>query len=120
MLYRGSYTSAYVLLNLSNELGKKDKMRGLPSILSLFRNEFDKFNITRARILEWDRLKGLNSHPNLLQIITVYFAELTSQRIVLTVGNHFPFLDEKHAKRHYRKPVALRGSDKCKKSQAQK
>ena len=27
-----------------NELGKRDKMRGLPSILSLFRNEFNKFN----------------------------------------------------------------------------
>ena len=25
---RGSYMSAYVLLNLSNELGKRDKMRG--------------------------------------------------------------------------------------------
>ena len=32
--------SAHVLLNLFNELGKRDKMRGLPSILSLFRNEF--------------------------------------------------------------------------------
>ena len=30
----------YVLLNLLNELGKRDKMRGLPNILSLFRNEF--------------------------------------------------------------------------------
>ena len=29
--------SAHVLLNLLNELGKRDKMRGLPSILSLFR-----------------------------------------------------------------------------------
>ena len=28
--------SAYVLLNLLNELGKRDKMPGLPSILSLF------------------------------------------------------------------------------------
>ena len=46
--YRGSYMSAHVLLNLSNELGKRDKMRGLPSILSLFRNEFNKFNNTRA------------------------------------------------------------------------
>ena len=27
--------SAHVLLNLSNELGKKDKMRGLPSTLSV-------------------------------------------------------------------------------------
>ena len=31
--------SAHVLLNLLNELGKIDKMRGLSSILSLFRNE---------------------------------------------------------------------------------
>ena len=30
--------SAHVLLNLLNELRKRDKMRGLPSILSLFRN----------------------------------------------------------------------------------
>ena len=36
--------SAHVLLNLLNETGKSDKMRGLPSILSLFRNEFNKFN----------------------------------------------------------------------------
>ena len=28
--------SAHVLLNFLNELGKRDKMRGLPSILSLF------------------------------------------------------------------------------------
>ena len=41
---RESYMSAHVLLNLLNELGKRDKMRGLSSILSLFRNEFNKFN----------------------------------------------------------------------------
>ena len=44
--------SAHILLNLLNELRKRDKMRGLPSILSLFRNEFNKFNNTRARILD--------------------------------------------------------------------
>ena len=44
--------SDHVLLNLLNELGKSDKMRGLPSILSLFRNEFNKFNNTRARMLD--------------------------------------------------------------------
>ena len=38
--------SAYVLLNLLNKLRKRDKMRGLPSILFLFRNEFNKFNYT--------------------------------------------------------------------------
>ena len=34
--------SAHVLLILLNELGKRDKRRGLPSILSLFRNELNK------------------------------------------------------------------------------
>ena len=38
--------SAHVLLNLLNKLGKRDKMRGLPS------NEFNKFNNTRARMLD--------------------------------------------------------------------
>ena len=32
--------SAHVLLNLLNELRIRDKMRGLSSILSFFRNEF--------------------------------------------------------------------------------
>ena len=44
--------SAPVLLNLLNELWKGDKMRGLPSILLLFRNELNKFNNTGARILD--------------------------------------------------------------------
>ena len=43
--------SARVLLNLLNELGKSDKMRGLPTLLLLFRNEFNKFNNTRAWML---------------------------------------------------------------------
>ena len=44
--------SAHVLLNLFYELGKSDKMRGLTSILSLFRNEFDQLNYTEARMLD--------------------------------------------------------------------
>ena len=44
--------SAHVLLNLLNELRNKDKVRGLPSILSLFRNEFNEFNNTRAQMLD--------------------------------------------------------------------
>ena len=38
--------SAHLLLNLLEELRKSDKMRGLLSILLLFRNEFNKFNKT--------------------------------------------------------------------------
>ena len=49
---RESYMGAHVLLILLNELGKSDKMRGMPSILSLLCNKFNKFNNTRARILE--------------------------------------------------------------------
>ena len=40
--------SAHVLLNLLNEFRKRD----LLSILSLFRNEFNKFNNTGARMLD--------------------------------------------------------------------
>ena len=36
--------SAHVLLILLNELGKRDKMRGLSSVFSLYHNEFNKFN----------------------------------------------------------------------------
>ena len=49
---RGSYMSANVLLILLNKLGKRDKMRGLTNILSLFRNKFNKFNNIRARMLD--------------------------------------------------------------------
>ena len=44
--------SVHVLLSLLNELRKRDKMQGLPLILSLFRNKFHKFNKTRARMLD--------------------------------------------------------------------
>ena len=44
--------SAHVLLNELKELRKRDKMQGLPSILLLFCNEFNKFNKTRAQILD--------------------------------------------------------------------
>ena len=44
--------SAHVLLNLLNELGKSDKLQGLPSILLPFCNEFNKSNNTRARMLD--------------------------------------------------------------------
>ena len=46
---RGSNVSVLVLLNLLNELGDRDTMRGLLSIL--FRNELNKFNNTEGRML---------------------------------------------------------------------
>ena len=52
---------AHVLLILLHELGKRDKMQGLSSILSLFRNEFNKFNKTRIN-LSYDIKITLKSH----------------------------------------------------------
>ena len=53
--------SAHVLLNLLNELGKRDKIRGLPSILSLFRTSLIN---PRARILDsiYHMTNTLKSH----------------------------------------------------------
>ena len=42
--------SAHVLLNLLNDLGKKIRCETMPSILSSFSDEFNKFNNTGARM----------------------------------------------------------------------
>ena len=44
--------STHGLLILLNEFGKRDKMRGFPSISSRFGDEFNKFNNTRAQMLD--------------------------------------------------------------------
>ena len=49
----GHYISAHVLSNLSNEFGKSDKVRGLLSIISLFLNEFNTFNNTGVRMVDY-------------------------------------------------------------------
>ena len=56
--------SAHVLLNLLNKIGKRDQMRGLPSILFLFGNELNIFNKTRARMLDsiYHMANSLKSH----------------------------------------------------------
>ena len=41
-----------MFIEFMNEFGKRDKMRGLSSILSFFRNEFNKLKITEARMLD--------------------------------------------------------------------
>ena len=56
--------SAHVLLNLLNELGKGDKMGGL-----LFRNEFNKFNNTSARMLDSIYHMTLRLLRNLIAVV---------------------------------------------------
>ena len=76
--------SAHLLLNLLNKLGKRDKMRGLPSILSLFRNKFNKFNNTRALMLD-DIKITLNTHfcrKNVIILSFCYYGRHISQKSV--------------------------------------
>ena len=64
--------SAHVLLNLVNELEKREKMRGLPSMLSPFRNEFDKFNNTGERMLD-------SIYHMAIKLFSIYFDVKTSR-----------------------------------------
>ena len=66
--------SAHVSLNLLNVLRKRDKMRGLPSILSLFRDKLNKFNNTRARMLDSIYHMALKSHSavKIVIILSLY------------------------------------------------
>ena len=52
MVYRGSYIRAHVLLNLLTSLRTRDKMLDKPRILSLFPTSFNKFNNSRAQMLD--------------------------------------------------------------------
>ena len=54
--------SAHALLNLLNELGKKIRCEAVPSILSVFPNEFNKFNNTGARMQDSIYRMTLKSH----------------------------------------------------------
>ena len=56
--------SVQILLNLLNELEKRDKMRGLPSISSIFCNEFNKCNNARAGMSYFIYHRTLNLRHN--------------------------------------------------------
>ena len=51
--HRGSCMRDHVLFNSLNELRKRDKMQGLPSLLSLFRNKFNILNNSLALKLDY-------------------------------------------------------------------
>ena len=42
-----------MFIKFIKQVGESDKMRGLSSILSLSRNEFNKFNNSGARIIDY-------------------------------------------------------------------
>ena len=86
--------SAHVLLNLLNELGKRDKMRGLPSILSLFCYQFNKFNNTRAQMLDsiyhmtLRLLRNLISGVKRYNFVIMYAALLWTSYVQRCYGRH--------------------------------
>ena len=77
---------AHVLINLLNELAKRDKMCGLPSISSLFRNEINKFNNTGAQML--DSIYHMSSHSLKNHIFGVKTSILSSFT-QLYYGRHY-------------------------------
>ena len=54
--------STHALLNLLNELGKKIRCEAVPSIISVFPNEFNKFSNTGARMQNSIYHMALKSH----------------------------------------------------------
>ena len=72
--------SDHVLLILLNELGKRDKMRGLPSILSLLRNKFNKFNTNVRFYLSYDIKITLKSHFSRKNVIILSFMQRCYER----------------------------------------
>ena len=65
--------SPHVLLNLLNELRKRDLMRGLQSILSLFHNSFNKCNDEKSTNVRfylsydiWNTLKSYFWRKNIV------------------------------------------------------
>ena len=79
------YRESYILLNSFNELRKVDIMRGLPRILSLFRNVFYKFNNTKAQMLDSFYYMTLRLLDN-VKILT-YFTQRYNGRHYVTLRN---------------------------------
>ena len=59
-------------------------MRGLSSILSLFRNEFNKFNNTRVRVLDSIYHVTLRLPPNIISAVKRYNFVIIYATLLLT------------------------------------
>ena len=79
--------SGHVLLNLLNELGKRDKMQGLPSILSPFRNKFNKLNNTGALMLDSNTNTTLKFCLFVFCLKTLRFCHIYVRLLRLSIHN---------------------------------
>ena len=69
-------------------------MRGLPSILSLFRKEFNKFNKTRARMLDSIYQKTLRILRNLISGVKKRYNVVNMYAMLLWTSLRFPKIDK--------------------------
>ena len=65
---------ALVLLNLLNSLRKSDEMLGKPRILSFYLNSLNKFNKTRALMLDLLYMYLLTPNKNSSPMITFFLS----------------------------------------------
>ena len=72
LIYRGSYISAHVFIEFIKQVGESVKMRDLQSILSLFCHLFNKFNNTRAGVLDSIYHMTLTLLSNLISAVKHY------------------------------------------------
>ena len=83
---------SHVLLNLLNKVEKGDKMRGWLSILSFFRNDFNKFYYKGARMLDIIYHMTLKLIKNRIfgvkaSIVCNLFTQFYNRRIYVTLWN---------------------------------
>ena len=79
--------SAHVLLNdLLNELRKSDQMRCLSSILSLFRNKFNKFNHCLAKTSCKRRESYMSAHVLFNNLLNDFFATSLINSIIVQLN----------------------------------
>ena len=76
--------SAHVLLNLLNELRKNIRCEAVPNILSVFPNEFNKYNNTGARMQDSIYHITLKSHFSANFALNVAISALGSATFLWT------------------------------------
>ena len=84
-----------MFIEFIKRVGERDKMQGLPSILSLFRNEMNIYNNTRARMLDSIKI-SLKSHfcrKNVLIVSLFTQRRYGRHNVFRNSVNHWWFID---------------------------
>ena len=74
--------SAHILLNILNRLRKRGKMLGLDSNLSNFGDKFDKFNNSRAQVID-------SIYFMTLKLLEITFLGMKTSRFCHILHSHY-------------------------------